>query len=65
MSGTLKHYVNDVTFWNAFIKELDDAIAMQHKKLEQSSDPIDVYRCQGEIFALKRMKQMRDKYNGQ
>ena len=64
-SGTLKRFVNDPEFWKAFTLELDEAIAMQHKKLEQSSDLMDVYRCQGEIFALKRMKQMRDKYNGQ
>ena len=63
-SGTLKRYVNDVTFWNAFIEELDELIAAQYRKLEQSVDLVDVYRCQGEIHALKRLKMMRDKYNG-
>lgn len=64
-SGTLKRFVNDHEFWKAFVTELDEAIAMQHKNLEQSVDPVDVYRCQGQIFALKKLKQMRDKYNGQ
>ena len=64
-SGTLKRFVNDPEFWKAFVTELDEAIAMQHKNLEQSVDPVDVYRCQGQIFALKKLKQLRDKYNGQ
>ena len=63
-SGTLKRFVNDPEFWQAFVTELDEAIAMQHKNLEQSVDPVDVYRCQGQIFALKKLKQLRDKYNG-
>lgn len=63
-SGTLKRFVNDPEFWKAFVTELDEAIAMQHKNLEQSVDPVDVYRCQGQIFALKKLKQLRDKYNG-
>jgi len=62
--GTLKRFVNDPVFWAAFLEEIEESIQLQHKKLEQSSDPIDLYRCQGEIFALKRLKQMRDKYNG-
>lgn len=64
-NGTLKRFVNDPEFWKAFVIELDEAIAMQHKNLEQSVDPVDVYRCQGQIFALKKLKQLRDKYNGQ
>ncbi len=63
-SGTLKRFVNDPVFWTAFLEEIEESIQLQYKKLEQSSDPIDLYRCQGEIFALKRLKQMRDKYNG-
>ena len=64
-SGTLKRFVNDPEFWKVFVTELDEAIAMQHKNLEQSVDTVDVYRCQGQIFALKKLKQLRDKYNGQ
>lgn len=63
-SGTLKRFVNDPVFWTAFLEEIEESIQLQYKKLEQSNDPIDLYRCQGEIFALKRLKQMRDKYNG-
>lgn len=63
-SGTLKQYVNDVTFWKAFNVELDELIAAQHRNLEQATNVQDVYRCQGEIHALKRLKMMRDKYNG-
>ena len=64
MSGILKRYVNDTVFWNAFNEELDDLIAAQHKKIEQVTDVVEVYRSQGELHALKRLKMMRDKYNG-
>ena len=62
--GTLKRYVNEVVFWNAFIEETSAEISMQHKRLEQAVEPVDVYRCQGAIEMLKRLQRMRDKYNG-
>lgn len=64
MSTALKRFVNDPPLWKAFLEEIDEAIAAQHKKLEQLTDPADIYRAQGEIHALKRLKMLRDKYNG-
>lgn len=63
-NGTLRKYVNDPQFWTAFIEEIDETVASLHRRLEQAAEPTDIYRVQGEISALKRMKLMRDKYNG-
>ena len=62
--GTLKRYVNDVVFCNAFIEETSAEITTLHKRLEQVVEPVDIYRCQGAIEILKRLQRMRDKYNG-
>lgn len=64
MSTALKRFVNDAPLWKSFIEELDEAIAAQHKKLEQLTDPAEIYRAQGAIHALQRLKMLRDKYNG-
>ena len=42
--GTLKRYVNDVVFWNAFIEETSAEITTLHKRLEQVVEPVDIYR---------------------
>jgi hypothetical protein len=33
---------------------------MQRKQLEQSKDLIEIYQAQGAIFALRRLKYLRD-----
>ena len=62
--GVLRRYVNDRVFWDAFLQELGSEIAMQHKRLEQAIEPVEIYRSQGSIDMLKRLQRMRDKYNG-
>jgi hypothetical protein len=61
---SLKLLVNNHAAWTSFVEELDAAIAAQHKLLEQLTEPSDMYRAQGAIHALQRLKLLRDKYNG-
>lgn len=59
----LKPFVNDKELWQDFLEELGLRIQACHKKLEQATDPADMYRAQGEIAALRKLEQLRDKVN--
>lgn len=59
----LKPFVNDKTLWQDFLLELSDRKSACHKKLEQMTDLVDIYRTQGEIQALAKLEQLRDKVN--
>ena len=61
---SLKAFVNNKAEWDAFCEMLDEDISIYHKRLEQSDDNIDMYRTQGCIQDLRRLKFLRDKVNG-
>ena len=61
---SLKGFVNDKITWDAFLDEMNDMIRIEHTKIEASNDPVDIYRSQGAISTLKRLKYLRDKVNG-
>lgn len=60
---SLKLFVNNHELWQSFLQELEERINVCHKKLEQYNDPTDLYRTQGEIAALRKLEQLRDKVN--
>ena len=60
----LKKIVNDKSVWVAFNKTLDDKINQVHVRMEQVQGEADIYRCQGEIAALRKLKYLRDERNG-
>ena len=60
----LKKIVNDKSVWVAFNKTLDDKINQVHVKMEQVQFEADIYRCQGEVAALRKLKYLRDEING-
>lgn len=61
---SLKSFVNDKLAWDAFLEEMDDMIRVEHTKIEVSTDLVDLYRSQGAITVLRRLKYLRDKING-
>jgi hypothetical protein len=61
----LKPFVNNKELWTDFQQELNNRIQGCYKKLEQVTDPVDVYRTQGEIQALKNLMKLRDKVNAE
>lgn len=61
---SLKGITNDKNLWDALCEELDERIAMSHKGFEGAILAEDMYRYQGEIRALRKLKQLRDKVNG-
>ncbi len=61
----LKPFVNTKDLWEDFLQELDNRVQACYKKLEQVTDPVEVYRTQGEILALRKLEQLRQKVNSQ
>jgi hypothetical protein len=59
----VKLFVNNPELWNPFLQELEVRILECHRRLEQVSDPVEVYRTQGEIQALRKLQKLRDKVN--
>lgn len=62
---SLKPFVNTKPQWDAFCEMLDEEISMYHKRLEQSNSDVELYRTQGSVQALRKLKYLRDKVNGQ
>ena len=58
--GNLKPLVNHQLQLNKYI---DALIEQHHKAIEQTEDTIVVYRTQGAISALRRLKYLRDEVN--
>ena len=46
--------------WEAFEQMLDFYLGMHQKALEQAADPVEIYRSQGSVIALKKLKQLKD-----
>ena len=59
----LKQVVNTKPVWDSFLEYLDETIVTVQKRLEQEVDVEKIYRAQGEIAALRRLKFMRDEFN--
>ena len=62
--NNLKPLVNDKVLWDSFLEEVDKRISEVHRVMEQSTRAEDLYRLQGQAFALRKIKQLRDKVNG-
>jgi len=62
--GTLKKITNDKPLWDAYLEYLDGKIQAAHIRMEQSNSVDAIYRMQGEIAALRRLKLMREEVNG-
>lgn len=61
----IKKLINDKPLWDSFCEELDERISFAHRQLEQRVEPLELHRLQGEIKALRSLKQLRDKINGE
>ena len=59
----LRKLTTDKELWDAFVEYIDDSIAKQHKALEQATEVSMMYKLQGSIACLRRMKYLRDELN--
>ena len=51
--------MQDSRQWEALNNYLDEAIQIQHKNLESIADEKELYRAQGYILSLRRLKQLK------
>ena len=60
----LKKLVNDKELYDEFLKHVDDLIYLQHKQMEQATEPVVFYRAQGAVATLRKLKLLREQVNG-
>ncbi len=59
---SLKAFVTNPAMWDAFLKEVDEMIDAQHRSMEQASSTETLFKAQGAIHSLRKLKLLRDKY---
>ena len=64
VNNTLKPFVNNPELYNPFLEEIGERIIMSQIALEQSREPDEMFRLQGEIRALRSLVRLRDKVKG-
>ena len=52
--------VSNQAQWAKFEDYLDLLITQQHRVMEQTNESVAVYRAQGAIYQLRRLKLLRD-----
>lgn len=60
---SLKKLVNDKELYEEFLKHVDDLIYLQHKQMEQATEPVVFYRAQGAVATLRKLKLLREQVN--
>jgi len=60
---SLKKLVNDKELYEEFLKHVDDLICLQHKQMEQATEPVIFYRAQGAVTTLRKLKHLREQVN--
>lgn len=60
----LTDLVNKRNKWEAFNVILDNYISFHQKTLEQSADEKELYKAQGAISALRKLKYLKEEVNG-
>lgn len=46
--------------WEAFDDMLNYSIELQRKQMEQTENTVEIYRAQGSIQSLRRLKQLKE-----
>lgn len=62
--SALNDLVNRKQKWDAFNYILDNYITFHQKTLEQSMDEKELYKAQGAIAALRKLKYLKEEVNG-
>ena len=60
----LKQLVNNKELYEEFQKHLDDLIYMRQRTMESANDSVIVYRQQGAIDVLRKLKLLKETVNG-
>ena len=58
-----KQLVNNKELYEEFQKHIDDLIYMRQRSLESANDPTTMYRQQGAIDVLRKLKLLKETVN--
>lgn len=61
---SLKRLTSDVDLYADYLEHLDSLISQQQKQLETLSDQTLIFRAQGAIAILRKLKQLKEVLNG-
>ena len=59
----LKSWVSTKRSWDGYIDYLNELMKQQHSSIERANDPMDLYRAQGAIGVINKLKSLRDEVN--
>ena len=59
----LKQLVNNKELYEEFQKHIDDLIYMRQRTMESANDAVIVYRQQGAIDVLRKLKLLKETLN--
>ena len=60
----LKQLVNDKECYDQFLQHIDDLIYLRQRTMETANDAVIVYRQQGAIDVLRKLKLLKETVNG-
>jgi len=60
----LKQLVNNKELYEEFQKHIDDLIYIRQRTMESANDAVIVYRQQGAIDVLRKLKLLKETVNG-
>ena len=60
----LKQLVNDKECYAQFQQHIDELISMRQRTMESANDAVIVYRQQGAIDVLRKLKLLKETING-
>jgi len=60
---SLKQLVNSHDVYQSFLEYIRKKIDLHQRSLETATEPLDIYRLQGQIIALRRLLSLRDEVN--
>ena len=60
----LKQLVNNKELYEEFQKHIDDLIYIRQRTMESATDSVIVYRQQGAIDVLRKLKLLKETVNG-
>ena len=60
----LKQLVNDKEAYDQFLQHIDDLIYLRQRTMETANDAVIVYRQQGAIDVLRKLKLLKETVNG-
>lgn len=60
---SIKQLVNSPDVYKSFLDYIEKKIADNQKSLEVATEMKDVYRLQGQVYALRRLLSLREEIN--